>query len=93
MLRNTLILRIAAALSCTALAAAVLHPPGHDPKPYFYKGHDLSSLKIEEDGGYIFKDTLRGNKTRPAEDILGDGGMNTVRLRLWVNPVVPFDAG
>ncbi|KAF2215715.1 glycoside hydrolase family 53 protein [Cercospora zeae-maydis SCOH1-5] len=61
--------------------------------PYFYKGHDLSSLKILEDGGVIYKDTARDNATRPAEDILGDGGMNTVRLRLWVNPKVPYDGG
>lgn len=61
--------------------------------PYFYKGHDLSSLKIMEDGGAIYKDTMRNNRTRPAEDILGDGGMNTVRLRLWVHPKVPFDDG
>ncbi|KAK4569403.1 hypothetical protein LTR86_003166 [Recurvomyces mirabilis] len=60
---------------------------------YFYKGFDLSSLKIEEDGGAVFKDTSRGNATRPVEDILGDGGMNTVRLRLWVNPKAPYDGG
>jgi arabinogalactan endo-1,4-beta-galactosidase len=44
-------------------------------------------LKTLEDDGSIFKDTARHNITRPAEDILGDGGMNTVRLRIWVNPV------
>lgn len=38
------------------------------------------------DAGYIYKDAQRHNKTRPAEEILGDGGMNTVRLRIWVNP-------
>jgi len=43
-------------------------------------------LKLLEDGGSIFKDTARHNQTRPAEAILGDGGMNTVRLRIWVNP-------
>lgn len=53
---------------------------------FFYKGHDLSSLKMLEDGGAIYKDTQRHNMTRSAEDILGDGGMNTVRLRLWVDP-------
>ena len=52
----------------------------------FYKGHDLSSLKLLEDGGTIYKDTQESNATRPAEDILKDGGMNTVRLRTWVNP-------
>jgi arabinogalactan endo-1,4-beta-galactosidase len=40
-----------------------------------------------EDGGCIYKDTTRGNETRQAEAILGDGGMNSVRLRIWVNPV------
>ena len=25
------------------------------------------------------------------QDILGDGGMNVVRLRLWVNPKAPYD--
>jgi arabinogalactan endo-1,4-beta-galactosidase len=57
-----------------------------DDDSFFYKGHDLSSLKLLEDGGSIFKDTAKYNQTRPAEDILGDGGMNTVRLRIWVNP-------
>jgi arabinogalactan endo-1,4-beta-galactosidase len=88
----------------TQLLAAVLplltaaHPPGYGggkpaSPPYFYKGFDLSSLKIEEDGGAVYKDTQRGNATRPVEDILGDGGMNTVRLRLWVNPKAPYDGG
>jgi arabinogalactan endo-1,4-beta-galactosidase len=40
-----------------------------------------------EEGDCIYKDTARNNQTRPAEDILGDGGMNSVRLRVWVNPV------
>jgi arabinogalactan endo-1,4-beta-galactosidase len=52
-----------------------------DAAPFFYKGHDLSSLKLCEGAGSSFVDTARGNHTRPAEDILGDGGMNTVRLR------------
>jgi len=53
----------------------------------FYKGHDLSSLLMLEEGGSIYKDTERHNETRAAEAILGDGGMNSVRLRIWVNPV------
>jgi len=52
----------------------------------FYKGHDLSSLRIFEESGVVFKDTQRGNVTRPADEILASGGMNTVRLRLWVDP-------
>ena len=47
----------------------------------FYTGHDLSSLKLLEDGGAIYKDTTQNDIARPAEDILQDGGMNTVRLQ------------
>lgn len=47
----------------------------------FFKGHDLSSLAILEKGGFTFKDPTRGNATRAADDMLGEGGMNTVRLR------------
>jgi arabinogalactan endo-1,4-beta-galactosidase len=78
------------------LLAACLPSSQSHSTPFFYKGFDLSSLKIEEDGfgpglGAIYKDTQRGNITRPAEDILGDGGMNAVRLRLWVYPKAPYD--
>lgn len=65
---------------------------GHDVgehghvRAFFYQGHDLSSLKTLEDTGSIFKDTARHNQTRTADAILADGGMNSVRLRLWVNP-------
>ena len=52
----------------------------------FYKGHDISSLKLLYDSNYTFTDTAQDNTTRPLEDILGDGGMNGARLRLWVNP-------
>ena len=88
--------------SLLCLAASLLSPfvlalpseqHGHPQQPFFYKGFDLSSLKILEDGGAIYKDTARWNATRPVEDILGDGGMNVVRLRLWVNPTVPYDGG
>ncbi|PVH87349.1 glycoside hydrolase family 53 protein [Cadophora sp. DSE1049] len=81
-------MRIAALLALAlpvVSAASVLSKS--NSQPFFYKGHDLSSLKTLEDDGSIFKDTARHNITRPAEDILGDGGMNTVRLRIWVNPV------
>ncbi|EQB56892.1 glycosyl hydrolase family 53 [Colletotrichum gloeosporioides Cg-14] len=76
-------------LGLTALAAAAPALEGRNPspqKPFFYKGHDLSSLKMLEESNNIFIDTARGNVSRPADDILADGGMNGVRLRLWVNP-------
>lgn len=92
MVLTSLVTAFAAIASLSALAAGAPPSYGHQ-EPAFYKGFDLSSLKIEEDGGYIYKDTARGNMTRPVEDILGDAGMNIVRLRLWVYPKVPFDDG
>jgi arabinogalactan endo-1,4-beta-galactosidase len=41
---------------------------------------------LEDSGTFFYADTARNNETRPADDILGDGGMNGVRLRIWVNP-------
>ncbi|KAK7518867.1 family 53 glycosyl hydrolase [Phyllosticta citriasiana] len=69
------------------LAAAA--PTNDGQKAFFYKGHDLSSLKMLEDGDSkaVFVDTARNNATRRADEILADGGMNGVRLRLWVNPI------
>lgn len=69
-----------------ALAIPTSNVDTHNTTPFFYKGHDLSSLKMLEDSGSIYKDTTRNNQTRTADAILGDGGMNTVRLRIWVNP-------
>lgn len=80
---------------CVALTTAVPGPPkyggGGDSEPFFYKGFDLSSLKIMEDGDAVYKNAQQGNVTMSAEDMLT--GMNVVRLRLWVNPTVPFDDG
>ncbi|KAF9873646.1 glycosyl hydrolase family 53 [Colletotrichum karsti] len=81
--------RLFSLLGLTALAAATPVAEGVNvspEKPFFYKGHDLSSLKMLEESNNIFIDTARGNQTRPADDILADGGMNGVRLRLWVDP-------
>lgn len=49
----------------------------------FYKGHDLSSSKMLEDNGYTWYNSL--NNKDSLEKILGSGGMNSVRLRIWVN--------
>lgn len=46
------------------------------------KGHDLSSAPLmETEQGTIWYNTAA--KERPIEDILGEGGMDSVRLRLW----------
>lgn len=76
-------------LSC--IAQAIPTSQWHDHRQLPFQGYDLSSLKIMEDGGVIYKDSQCGNVTKPVEDILGERGMNTVRLRLWVNPKAPYD--
>ena len=63
--------------------------PGSEPP--FFQGFDLSSLKIMEDGGAVYKNAQQGNVTMPVEDMLE--GMNVVMLRLWVHPKVPYDGG
>lgn len=89
---STLILPLLPALAhALPGGSAPTYGGGHGEAPYFYKGYDLSSLKIMEDGGAIYKNAQEGNVTMPVEEILT--GMNTVRLRLWVDPVVPFDDG
>ncbi|CAI5739826.1 unnamed protein product [Hyaloperonospora brassicae] len=46
------------------------------------KGHDLSSAPLmEQEHGAIWYDTA--GKKAAIEDILGEGGMDSVRLRLW----------
>jgi arabinogalactan endo-1,4-beta-galactosidase len=81
-----MLFKFISSLALIGLVTAIPTAGGKGPTPFFYQGHDLSSLKLLEDTGSIYKDTTRRNETRPAEAILGDGGMNTVRLRLWVNP-------
>jgi arabinogalactan endo-1,4-beta-galactosidase len=65
--------------------------PWGPPATTFYKGHDLSSLRLFEPGhsaplNVTFRDAQHGNVSKPADEILAAGGMNTVRLRLWVDP-------
>ncbi|KAJ3006497.1 hypothetical protein HKX48_000104 [Thoreauomyces humboldtii] len=48
---------------------------------YFHKGHDLSSVGLNDD---VYYDSANNWEARPVEDILKEGGATTVRLRLWV---------
>ncbi|KAB8296729.1 hypothetical protein EYC80_002149 [Monilinia laxa] len=48
-----------------------------------YKGVDWSSLTIEEQAGYSYKNTA--GTTQALETILAASGVNTVRQRLWVS--------
>ncbi|KAI9640182.1 hypothetical protein NHQ30_011419 [Ciborinia camelliae] len=49
-----------------------------------YKGVDWSSLTVEEQAGYTYKNTA--GTTQALETILAASGVNTVRQRVWVNP-------
>ena len=49
------------------------------------KGVDWSSLLVEEAAGKTYKNAA--GTTQPLETILEANGVNTVRQRLWVNPV------
>ncbi|EIW76189.1 glycoside hydrolase family 53 protein [Coniophora puteana RWD-64-598 SS2] len=85
-MRHRTLLPLAAAALAAVISAAPSPAASVIPLS-FYKGHDLSSLKMLEDTGtYTFVDTAQDNTTRAADDILADGGMNAVRMRLWVDP-------
>lgn len=49
------------------------------------KGVDWSSLLVEEAAGKTYKNAA--GTTQPLETILQENGVNTVRQRIWVNPV------
>jgi arabinogalactan endo-1,4-beta-galactosidase len=57
-------------------------------KPDRVLGHDLSILQQLEDAGKTF--SYHGI-VRPADRILAAQGANYVRLRLWVNPPMPYN--
>lgn len=52
--------------------------------PFFVKGADVSWLPQMEASGYVFKNTQ--GQTVDVLDILKQHGMNSIRLRAWVNP-------
>jgi arabinogalactan endo-1,4-beta-galactosidase len=51
-------------------------------------GHDLSTLQQEEDTGHTFSDT---GVMQPLEKIVKAHGTTHVRLRLWVDPPMPYN--
>jgi len=51
----------------------------------FAKGADIGWLSQMEDSGYIFKDSA--GITKDCLDILKSYDINSIRLRVWVNPV------
>jgi len=72
-------------LSLHATAATTGDRPTPEKKaPAFVKGADISWLPQMEAGGYIFYDDQ--GKPQDCFQILKDHGINTIRLRTFVNP-------
>ncbi|EGZ21792.1 beta-galactosidase [Phytophthora sojae] len=56
------------------------------------KGHDLSSVRlVEKEQGAVWYNTK--GKGTPIEDILGSGGMDSVRLRTWTSTLLQGGLG
>lgn len=51
-------------------------------------GHDLSTVQQEEAVGKTFSD---GGKVQPVERIVKRHGATHIRLRLWVDPPIPYN--
>lgn len=69
-------------VGCKKDPNGILPPgPGIDS---FIRAVDISSLPDIQAAGTSFKD--QGGQARPVLNILKDAGVNTIRLRLWVNP-------
>jgi arabinogalactan endo-1,4-beta-galactosidase len=85
------LLHIATALACAA--ALVVGQPaqaGTPKRTLQIRGADISSLaKSEARGGvYRYSDGRRGDALR----ILGEGGLNYIRLKVWVNPADGYNS-
>jgi arabinogalactan endo-1,4-beta-galactosidase len=69
-------------LSCTKAQTTVTNPPDSD---YFAKGADIGWLSEMESKGIKFYNN--NGQEQDCIDILKGLGMNTLRFRVWVNPV------
>lgn len=71
-------------LTLALLVCAGAHTAHAQAAPLVIRGGDISSLpKVEEKGGR-FRDA--SGATRDVLSILAESGMNTVRLKIWVDP-------
>lgn len=68
--------------------ADTVHAMAAGKKRRLMLGHDLSTLQQEEDAGRHYSDSGR---VQPLETIVKEHGANYVRLRLWVDPPIPYN--
>lgn len=73
---------VAAAVACSRTDGAESEQPV--PAPALVKGADVSWISEQEAAGHRFYD--RGGTQRDLFALLHELGLNTIRLRLWVNP-------
>ncbi|NTW25889.1 MAG: cellulase family glycosylhydrolase, partial [Lentimicrobium sp.] len=85
MLKNIFLILISVTFLATAACEEKSNDPDPIPEKFIIKAADLSFLPEIEDAGVVFY-----NRGGDAEDMLSTlkrAGMNTVRIRLWKNPV------
>ncbi len=67
---------------------SVADAAGSAKKSQLVLGHDLSTLQQEEEAGRSYSD---GGRVQPLETIVKTHGATHVRLRLWVDPPMPYN--
>jgi len=85
MLKNIFLILISLTFLATIACEEKTNDPDPIPEKFIIKAADLSFLPEIEDAGVVFY-----NRGGDAEDMLSTlkrAGMNTVRIRLWKNPV------
>jgi arabinogalactan endo-1,4-beta-galactosidase len=79
---------LASPFGVSEAAGAVLEAEASAKKRHLVLGHDLSTLQQEEDVGRAYSDSGR---VQPLEKIVKAHGASHVRLRLWVDPPIPYN--
>jgi arabinogalactan endo-1,4-beta-galactosidase len=79
---------LASPLQVTEAAVSRLGTGAATKKRHLVLGHDLSTLQQEEAIGKVYSD---GGRVQPLERIVKTHGASHVRLRLWVDPPIPFN--
>src|SRR4030095_9527333 len=80
----TFIILVAIGLSCNKSNSGGGNPPPNPPNNNIAKGADVSWLTEMEAAGRKFYNSAGSEKD--CMQILKDLGMNSIRLRVWVNP-------
>ncbi|PWV98466.1 arabinogalactan endo-1,4-beta-galactosidase [Paenibacillus cellulosilyticus] len=92
MLKRGLLILLAALLCVTLVSVEIAKPKVAEAAPTFAKGADVSWVAGMEAQGYKWKD--KNGVQRDIFDILkNDYSINSVRIRVWVNPSSDYGNG